>query len=121
MLTNTGARKMLETGLFGGTTYLALKVGNAEVSGNGYVRKAVTASNFTFSANTVTNSADIDFISPTGAGTWGDVTAISLYSAQTGGNELFKVDLSNNPDAISQAGTRVFIPSGQLDITLALA
>lgn len=119
MLTNAGARKMLETGLFGGTTYLALKIGNTEVSGNGYLRKAVTASNFTFSTNTVTNNADIDFVSPTGS--WGDVTAVSLYSAANGGNELFKVDLSNNPDAIQQAGTRVFLPSGQLDITLALS
>lgn len=108
--TNEGVQAMLEHGLFESTRYLALFVGETEVSGNGYARKATTASDWTFADNYAYNTAQIDFNDSTGS--WGDITKIKLMTADSAGDSLFEVDLSNNPDAISQSGVNIYIPAG---------
>ena len=64
------------------------------------------------------NTNQIDFDSATGA--WGDVTEITIHTALVAGDELYEVDLTNDPDAISQAGTSVSIPAGGLAIVALL-
>ena len=111
-LTNTGAQEMLK-GLLAGTRYLALFVGNNEVSGNGYAAKSTTLADWTLHDNGAYNTAQINF--PNATGNWGDVTQIKICNHATNraaANILWEISLSNNPDAITRNGTQVFIPAG---------
>lgn len=54
-----------------------------EVSGSGYLRRAVT---FTVSGNTASNSAIIDF--PEATGSWGTITHAAIYDALSGGSMI---------------------------------
>ena len=54
-----------------------------EVSGNGYVRSAVTLN--TASGGDATNSGDITWAAATG-GSWGTITHLGVYDAATNGN-----------------------------------
>ena len=108
--TNEGIQEMFEHGLFKGTRYLALFIGDTEVSGNGYARKSTTASDWTIENNYAYNTAQIDFNDSTG--NWGDITEVRLMTASSDGDSLFEVDLSNDPNAVTQDGINVYIPAG---------
>jgi hypothetical protein len=84
-----------------------------EVSGGGYARQPVT-----FNAPTngqVTNAVDILF--PVATASWGTVTHIGIYDAQTGGNLLFHGALTTNKTI--SANDQLKIAAGDLSISLA--
>jgi hypothetical protein len=85
--------------------------GGTEVSGNAYTREAVT---FTVSGNLATNDAAIEW--PTATGTWGTITHIAVFDAETSGNMLVYATL--NSSKTIAVGDVLRIPSGDLDITL---
>jgi hypothetical protein len=85
--------------------------GGTEVSGNGYTREAVT---FTVSGNLATNDAAIEW--PTATGTWGTITHIAVFDAETSGNMLVYASLTSSKTIAS--GDVLRIPLGDLDITL---
>lgn len=73
-----------------GTIYFGLFVSGAEVSGNSYVRKAVSndATNFPAAvAGVKTLAVAQEFAAPSGA--WGVVDEVRLFDAPTGGNTLW--------------------------------
>ena len=82
-----------------------------EVSGNGYVRKAVT---LTVSGNLATNGGDLEWSAATG--NWGTVTSLAVYDAETGGNQIAHSDLTA-PKVVA-TGDVFRIPAGLLDINL---
>jgi hypothetical protein len=85
--------------------------GGTEVSGNAYTREAVT---FTVSGNLATNNAAIEW--PTATGTWGTITHIAVFDAETSGNMLVYASLTSSKTIAS--GDVLRIPSGDLDVTL---
>lgn len=85
--------------------------GGTEVSGGSYVREAVT---FTVSGNTATNSAAIEW--PTATATWGTITHVAVFDADTGGNMLVYASLTSSKTIAS--GDVLRIPAGDLDVTL---
>jgi hypothetical protein len=85
--------------------------GGTEVSGGSYAREAVT---FTVSGNLATNSAAIEW--PTATGTWGTITHIAVFDAETSGNMLVYATLTSSKTIASSDVLR--IPSGDLDVTL---
>ena len=85
--------------------------GGTEVSGNAYTREAVT---FTVSGNLATNNAAIEW--PTATGTWGTITHIAVFDAETSGNMLVYASLTSSKTIA--VGDVLRIPSGDLDITL---
>ena len=100
--------------------YLALFTSNpdedasgTEVStvGTAYVRQSAT---FTVSGNTASNSAAIEF--PTATASYGTVSHVGVFDAETSGNLLAYAALSTSK-AID-TGDVLRVPSGDLDITL---
>jgi len=85
--------------------------GGTELSGSAYVRKAV---NFATSGATTSNNAAIEF--PTATGSWGTVTHVGVFDAETSGNLMAYATLSSSK-AIA-TGDVFRVPSGDLDITL---
>ena len=85
--------------------------GGTEVSGNAYVRKAVT---FTVSGDTATNNAAIEW--PTATGSWGTITHVAVFDADTSGNMLAYAELTASKTI--STGDVLRIPSGDLDVTL---
>jgi len=85
--------------------------GGTEVSGNAYVRKAVT---FTVSGDTATNNAAIEW--PTATGSWGTITHVAVFDAETTGNMLVYASLAASKTI--STGDVLRIPSGDLDVTL---
>ena len=85
--------------------------GGTEISGSGYTREAVT---FTVSGNLATNDAAIEW--PTATGTWGTITHIAVFDAETSGNMLVYATLTSSKTIAS--GDVLRIPSGDLDVTL---
>lgn len=85
--------------------------GGTEISGSAYARQAVT---FTVSGNLATNNAAIEF--PTATGTWGTITHVAVFDADTSGNMLVYATLTSSKTIAS--GDVLRIPSGDLDITL---
>lgn len=85
--------------------------GGTEVSGNAYVRKAVT---FTVSGNTASNNAAIEW--PTATGSWGTITHVAVFDAETTGNMLAYASLTASKTI--STGDVLRIPSGDLDVTL---
>jgi hypothetical protein len=84
-----------------------------EVSGGGYARQPVT---FNAPSNgQVTNAADILF--PVATASWGTVTHIGIYDAQTGGNLLFHGALTTSKTI--SANDQLKIAAGDLSISLA--
>jgi len=83
----------------------------SEVSGNAYVRKAVT---LTVSGNLATNSSTVEWAAATG--NWGTVTSLAVYDSLTGGNQIAHSDLTA-PKSVS-TGDVFRIPAGLLDINL---
>ena len=82
-----------------------------EISGNAYTRKAVT---LTVSADLATNSSTVEWAAATG--NWGTVTALAVYDAATGGNQIAHSDLTAPKDV--STGDVFRIPAGLLDINL---
>jgi hypothetical protein len=85
--------------------------GGTEISGNAYTREAVT---FTVSGNLATNDAAIEW--PTATGTWGTITHIAVFDAETSGNMLVYATLTSSKTIAS--GDVLRVPSGDLDVTL---
>jgi hypothetical protein len=85
--------------------------GGTEVSGNGYTREAVT---FTVSGDTATNNAAIEW--PTATGSWGTITHVAIFDAETTGNMLAYAGLTASKTI--STGDVLRIPSGDLDVTL---
>jgi hypothetical protein len=85
--------------------------GGTEVSGTGYVRKAVT---FTVTGDTASNSAAVEW--PVAGGSWGTITDLAIFDAVTAGNMIGYATLTS---AKTIATSDVFrIPLGDLDVTL---
>lgn len=85
--------------------------GGTEVSGGGYVRKAVT---FSVSGNLATNTAAIEFDVATAD--WGTITDIAVFDASTGGNQIAYATLTTSKTIAT--GDVLRVPAGDLDITL---
>ena len=85
--------------------------GGTEVSGGSYVREAVT---FTVSGNLATNSAAVEW--PTATETWGTITHVAVFDADTSGNMLVYASLTSSKTIAS--GDVLRIPAGDLDVTL---
>lgn len=86
----------------------------AEVSGNGYARKAITFG--ASSSGTASNSAAVEFAAASG-GNWGTITHIGIYDALTAGNLLFHSALTTSK-TISDGDIFKVAASG-IDITAA--
>ena len=85
--------------------------GGTEVSGNAYVRKAVT---FTVTGNTASNDGAVEW--PVATGSWGTITDVAIFDAVTAGNMIGYATLTT---AKTIATGDVFrIPLGDLDVTL---
>lgn len=82
-----------------------------EISGNGYVRKAVT---LTVTGDTASNSAAVEFDAATGS--WGTITHLAVLDASTAGNVIAYGALTASK-AIG-TGDILRIALGELDITL---
>jgi hypothetical protein len=83
-----------------------------EVSGGGYARQPIT---FNAPSNgQVTNAADILF--PIATASWGTVTHVGIYDAQTGGNLLFSGALTTSKTI--SANDQLKIAAGSLSISL---
>jgi len=100
------------------TLYLALYTatpgetgGGTEVSGNGYVRKAVA---FTTSGNTTSNTSAVEY--PTATGSFGTVTSVGVFDASTSGNLMAFAALSSSKTI--ETGDVFRVPAADLDITL---
>lgn len=100
------------------TMYLALFTSNpdedgsgTEVSGGGYVRKAVA---FTTTGSTASNSAAVEY--PTATANYGTVTHVGVYDASTGGNLMAYAALTSSKTI--ETGDVFRIPTGDLDISL---
>jgi len=100
------------------TLYLALFTatpgetgGGTEVSGNGYVRKAVA---FTTSGNTTSNTSAVEY--PTATGNFGTVTSVGVFDASTSGNLMAFAALSSSKTI--ETGDVFRVPAADLDITL---
>jgi len=82
--------------------------GGTEMSGDGYVRQAVT-----FSApapDSCTNTADITF--PIATGDWGTIVAFGIFDQAAAGNLLYSNNLTAPREILTSDQFRV--PSGQL-------
>ena len=85
--------------------------GGTEISGNAYVREAVT---FSVTGDTATNTAAVEW--PVATATWGTITHIAVYDALSGGNQIAYAALTNSKTIAS--GDVLRVPAGDLDITL---
>jgi hypothetical protein len=102
------------------TTYVSLHTADptdagtgTEVSGGSYVRTAAT---FGAPSNgTSTNSVAVEF--PQATGSWGTVSHIGIWDAQSSGNMLFHTQLDNSKQIDS--GDIFKIAIGSLSVTLA--
>jgi len=89
--------------------------GLAEPSGNGYARVLTAAGNWNSAASgTITNLSTITF--PEASGSWGTVSHVVLFDADTGGNILGSGALSA-PTAIVALNIPRF-SAGQLSVSL---
>lgn len=85
--------------------------GGTEVSGNAYTREAAT---FTVSGDTASNDAAIEW--PAATGSWGTITHIAVFDAETSGNMLVYASLTASKTI--GTGDILRIPTGDLDISL---
>lgn len=84
-----------------------------EVSGNAYVRKAATFASPSNGASAT--SADVTFDQATGS--WGTITHIGIWDAESTGNMLYHTPLTTSKTIDS--GDIFKIASGSLTVTLA--
>jgi len=85
--------------------------GGTEISGNAYVREAVT---FSVTGDTATNTAAIEW--PVATGNWGTITHVAVFDASTSGNQIAYAALTASK--VIATGDVIRIPAGDLDITL---
>ena len=123
-LTNTFETRVLEWLLTTGSPtrptawYLGLFTGapgeaggGTELSGDAYVREAVT---FTVSGDTATNNAAVEW--PVATANWGTITHVAIFDALTSGNMIAYAALSNSKTI--NTGDVIRIPASDLDVTL---
>jgi hypothetical protein len=123
-LTNTFETRVLEWLLTTGSPtrptawYLGLFTGapgeaggGTELSGDAYVREAVT---FTVSGDTATNSGAVEW--PVATGNWGTITHVAIFDALTSGNMIAYAALSAAKTI--ETGDVLRIPATDLDVTL---
>ena len=123
-LTNTFETRVLEWLLTTGSAtrptawYLGLFTGapgeaggGTELSGDAYVREAVT---FTVSGDTATNSGAVEW--PVATGDWGTITHVAIFDALTSGNMIAYAALSNSKTI--NTGDVIRVPASDLDVTL---
>ena len=101
-----------------GTLYVALYTaapgetgGGTEVSGNNYSRKSVA---FTVSGDTASNTGAVEF--DTASGSWGTITYVGVFDADSSGNLMAYAELTASK--VIDTGDVFRIPAGDLDITL---
>jgi hypothetical protein len=82
-----------------------------EVSGGSYERQSAS---FSVTGNTATTDAAVEF--PTATESWGSITHIGLFDAETSGNLLAHAVLDAAKTISS--GDVLRIPTGDIDITL---
>jgi len=80
-------------------------------SGTAYVRQSAS---FAVSGNTATTDAAVEF--PTATASWGSITHIGIYDAESAGN-LLAYSALDAAKTIS-SGDVLRIPAGDIDITL---
>ncbi|MCS5501930.1 hypothetical protein NY607_12415 [Lysinibacillus sp. A4] len=80
--------------------FVALFVGDTEVSATGYVRQPVVFATPTDGQT----SNDVEILFPIATENWGDISHIGISDASTGGNLLFKsqAEFTKNIDVSSQ-------------------
>ena len=123
-LTNTFETRVLEWLLTTGSAtrptawYLGLFTGapgeaggGTELSGDAYVREAVT---FTVSGDTATNSGAVEW--PVATGDWGTITHVAIFDALTSGNMIAYAALTASKTI--NTGDVIRIPASDLDVTL---
>ena len=102
------------------TVYVGLFTSNPDEDGSGsevstsgtaYVRQSAS---FTVSGNTATTDAAVEF--PTATASWGSITHIGIYDAESSGN-LLAYSALDAAKTIS-SGDVLRIPAGDIDITL---
>ena len=89
--------------------------GGTEVSGNGYSRQAVTFDEASSPAGTTSNTNTVSFTAA--GGSWGTVTHIGIFDADTSGNLLWHGALTASKD-VGDGDTLQF-EIGNLDLTIA--
>ena len=121
-----GAGLFMKGGIIGSTLYIGLHSGDPgasgqanELSGNGYARVPVAANGWTQNASTglISNNTAILFANPTAA--WADATWVTANSSSSGGNQVWRKALDNNPDAATP-GNRIAFAIGQLSLAFTL-
>jgi hypothetical protein len=88
--------------------------GGTEVAGNSYARQSCSFSVSGTAPTLATNGSAVEF--PTASGSWGTITHIAVFDADTSGNMLAYAELSASKAVGS--GDVFRIPAGELDITL---
>lgn len=103
-------------GLF--TTQPDASGNGTEVSGGGYARQGVSMGNAQGSAPvTISNTAIVGW--PTATAAWGNVVAVAIYDALTGGNMWAWAPLSTSQNVTGAAGASNFrIEVGALTLSL---
>lgn len=89
--------------------------GGTEVSGNGYAREAVTFDAASTPGGTTSNSGVVSFTAV--GGSWGTVTHLGIFDADTGGNLLWHGALTASK-TVGDGDTLEFA-IGNIDLTVA--
>ena len=89
--------------------------GGTEVSGNGYIRKAVAFDAASTPGGTTSNTGAVSFTAS--GGSWGTVTHIGIFTAETSGNLLWHGALTASK-AVGDGDTIEFA-IGNIDLTVA--
>ena len=103
-LKEAGATLTFKGGLLNGNRYIGLfSAEGTELSGNGYARKLIALAGWTEDGAEYENTAAVTFGPPNPA--WAAITHWGLFSAQTSGNLLFDVDITDTD--VPQVGADV--------------
>jgi hypothetical protein len=89
--------------------------GGTEVSGNGYAREAVVFDAASSPAGTTSNTGAVSFTAA--GGSWGTITHLGIFDADTGGNLLWHGALTA-PKTVGDGDTLEFA-IGNIDLTIA--
>ena len=129
-ITNAGVARLYKGGLVTAIAHLALFVGNVEVAGNNYSRKAAAPGLWTVADNKIYLTNNLGFPEP--SADWGAVDRVKLMSAAVGGdvladwdgNEFSLVDGNGDVVANVESGNSFYIQGGAangLSVTIPLA
>ncbi len=89
--------------------------GGTEVSGNGYIRKAVAFDAASTPGGTTSNTGAVSFTAS--GGSWGTITHIGIFTAETGGNLLWHGGLTASKTVGD--GDTIEFAIGNIDLTVA--